>query len=264
MIQIPLAELAREAGRKRSTTLRPTVPTQSLASDLFSIYADSIAIWRQLASRLATEYEQPGPVTTDADGAQIQWLIDQAATRADQTLIYQTERLGRWVTRVGDWHGNRTISSVKSALGIDIKPYMRLSDIRPQLEDAIRENVSLLRSINADMRAKVEAIIFDGLANRRNKKYVTDELAKAMGITKRRARRIANDQTHKLSINLTSLRNQQLGIETYIWQTREDDRVRPVHRRRNGHVFRWDAPPWDGHPGHAINCRCIGRPVVEI
>lgn len=264
MIPIPLADLARAAGRRKSTRLRPIIPTRALADDLFAIYADSLRVWADLAIELARDYTQPAPVRADADGMQLQWLVNQAAAKADNTLIYQTEKLGRWVSRVGEWHGRKTISSVQSALGVDIAPYMRLSDIRDPLELSIRENVSLIRSINADTRAKMEAILFDAIANRRNKKYVTDALAAAMGVTKKRARRIANDQLHRLSITLTSLRNQQLGIETYIWQTREDDRVRKVHAMRNHHVFRWDTPPFDGAPGNAINCRCIAVPQIEL
>lgn len=264
MIPIPIAQMARDRGRRKSTRLRPIIPTRALADDLFAIYADSLRVWADLAAALARDYTQPAPIRTDADGMQLQWLVDQAARKADETLIYQTEKLGRWVSRVGEWHGRKTISSVQSALGVDITPYMRLSDIREPLDASIRENVSLIRAINADTRAKMEAIMFDAIANRRTKKHVTDAIAAAMGITKKRARRIANDQLHRLSIALTAIRNQQMGIETYIWQTREDDRVRRVHRERNHKVFRWDTPPFDGAPGMPINCRCLSVPIVDI
>lgn len=260
-----LAALARDKGmaKGRTVRIRPAVPTQALANDLYAIYADSIAIWQELASQLSAAYTRPAPITSDADGAQLSWLVTQAAQRADQTILYQTERLGRWVSRVGAWHGARTISAIKSATGVDIEPFIRLSDVRGLLDDSIRANVSLIRDLNADTRSRMEAIILDSLVNRRTKKETTDAIAKAMGITKRRARRIANDQAHKLGISLSAYRNQQLGIKTYLWETMRDDRVRNLHKRRQGKTFRWDKPPVDGHPGYAPGCRCHALPVLE-
>lgn len=262
-MDLDLASLARAKGiRRRRVTLRPIVPTTTLENDLFSIYADGLKVWTDLAAELVRQYEPPAPITTDADGAQLQWLVDQAAAQADNTIVYQTERLGRWVMRVGNWHTEKTISGVRSAVGVDVRPYMRLAEIQPTLAASIRENVALIRMLNANSREKVEGILYDAFVNRRSKKDLTDALAKAMGTTKTRARRIASDQTHKLGIALTAYRNEQLGIKSYVWQTREDDRVRRVHRLRNGQKFDWSAPPPDGHPGFPINCRCLAEPVV--
>lgn len=261
-MSIPLAQMTRT--RRKRVMLRPFEPTRVLVNDLYAIYADSVHIWSDLAQKIATEYEPAAPIATDADGRQLAWLVDQAARQADNTILYQTDKLGRWVSRVGEWNRIKTISSVKSALGVDIAPYMRLSDVRPMLDDTIRENVALIRDVNARTRASVEQILYDALVNRRTKKEVRDALAKAMGITKRRAQLIAADQTHKMNIALTAYRNQELGIKSYVWVTRRDDRVRPAHRARNGHVFEWSKPPYDGHPGFAINCRCEASPVVEL
>ena len=51
-----------------------------------------------------------------------------------------------------------------------------------------------------------------------------------------------------------------VGVEQYIWRTQRDDRVRPEHAARDGRKFQWDSPPSDGHPGAAINCRCVAIP----
>ena len=106
------------------------------------------------------------------------------------------------------------------------------------------------------------------------------------GISYRRARIIARDQTAKLNSALTQGRMADAGIETYIWSTSEDERVRgnptglypkalPSHYVMNGKVCRWDDPTvWleNGewvkragdapylHPGMAIMCRCVAIP----
>lgn len=262
---IPLVRLAREAGiRRKRVKLRPIVPTQVMADDLLAIYRESLDIWENLFARLGMEYEPPAAVTTDATPVDLQTMIDMADRAADQIMVYQTEQLGRWVTHMGSWHRQKTIAGVRSALGVDITPYVRLSDVDAILQEAIRANVDLIGSVNADNRTRVQAAIYDAFVNRRTKKDFTDALAKALGITKRRARLIANDQNHKLGIALTAFRNEQMGIKSYIWDTMEDDRVRREHRDRQGRMFQWANPPWDGHPGFPIACRCRAQPVVDL
>lgn len=92
------------------------------------------------------------------------------------------------------------------------------------------------------------------------------------------AKRLARDQTSKINTAITQARNRELGIEEYIWRTVGDARVvgtpgglwtRPNrvhgnHYARNGKKFRWDNPPFDGHPGWGINCRCWADPVINI
>lgn len=180
-----------------------------------------------------------------------------------ETYIYQTEKLGRWVTRQGNWHGAKTIAAINSATGAKIEPFIRLSEVRGLLDASVNTNVALINTINSDMAARLEEIIKDGFTNRRNQKWLTDEIAKALDITKKRARRIARDQIHKLNAQLTEFRNRQVGIERYIWRTRLDERVRKLHADREGRTFRWDSPPSDGHPGYPILCRCSALAILD-
>ena len=61
---------------------------------------------------------------------------------------------------------------------------------------------------------------------------------------------------------INQLRQQDLGIETYIWRSRDDAKVRDRHAANDDQVFRWDTPPEGGHPGQAYNCRCHAEPVA--
>ena len=60
---------------------------------------------------------------------------------------------------------------------------------------------------------------------------------------------------------INQLRQNDLGIERYIWRSRDDAKVRGSHAEYDDQVFRWDTAPADGHPGHAFNCRCYAEPV---
>ena len=77
------------------------------------------------------------------------------------------------------------------------------------------------------------------------------------------ARRIATDQAENMVADLNRRRQMANGVERYEWQTAGDDRVRPTHSANNGRRFAWDNAPSTGHPGDAVQCRCVALPVFE-
>lgn len=76
-----------------------------------------------------------------------------------------------------------------------------------------------------------------------------------------RAKLIARDQVANLNREVSRYRQQAVGVTEYRWVTSMDERVRPEHASLNGKKFRWDDPPPEGHPGEAIQCRCVARPL---
>lgn len=89
------------------------------------------------------------------------------------------------------------------------------------------------------------------------------EIQRVSNHSLRRAQLIARDQTAKANAALVQVRQQRLGIQEYVWQTCQDDRVRPTHNVKQGKIFRWDSPPSDtGHPGHDYYCRCVALAVI--
>ncbi|WP_370399777.1 phage minor head protein [Sulfitobacter sp. JB4-11] len=61
---------------------------------------------------------------------------------------------------------------------------------------------------------------------------------------------------------INQLRQENLGIEQYIWRSQDDAKVRDSHAAYDDRVFWWDNPPEGGHPGTAHNCRCYAEPVL--
>ena len=150
-----------------------------------------------------------------------------------------------------------------------------------------REQVTLITKASQDMLDTVARRIREGVKAGKSARQVTAMInADLPGISYRRARIIARDQTAKLNSALTQGRMADAGIETYIWSTSEDERVRgnptglypkalPSHYVMNGKVCRWDDPTvWleNGewvkragdapylHPGMDIMCRCVAIP----
>lgn len=61
---------------------------------------------------------------------------------------------------------------------------------------------------------------------------------------------------------INQLRQEDLGIEQYIWRSQDDTKVRDSHAEYDDQVFRWDDHPAGGHPGEAHNCRCYAEPIA--
>ncbi|PWU04918.1 MAG: hypothetical protein C5B43_03960 [Verrucomicrobia bacterium] len=138
----------------------------------------------------------------------------------------------------------------------------------PWLSDQLKlfsvQNSSLIKSLPEQELERVASTVERGLQQGMRFTDVSKEIQKSFGITHRRAKLIARDQTTKLNASLTKLRQEEVGVEEYIWQTSGDERVRPTHKANDGKKFRWDEPPAKtGHPGHDVNCRCVARPVLD-
>ena len=55
-----------------------------------------------------------------------------------------------------------------------------------------------------------------------------------------------------------------LQLESYIWRSRDDSRVRSAHAEYDNNSFLWSDPPEGGHPGQGWNCRCTAEPIIDL
>jgi SPP1 gp7 family putative phage head morphogenesis protein len=185
--------------------------------------------------------------------------VGQAIGNKVNTTILESEAVGVQIARFNKQQFEKTN---RYALGFDI--FVDEPWLADQLKLFSSQNAQLIKSIPQQELERVAGDIERGLQQGLRFTEISKGLQKSFGITHRRARLIARDQTTKLNASLTKLRQQEVGVEEYIWQTSGDERVRKTHRANDGKKFRWDSPPKvTGHPGNDINCRCVARPVVN-
>jgi len=174
-------------------------------------------------------------------------------------------------------HKAKMIKKFKTALSVDIRPFMSDLNIRHIMNQALMDNVGLIKSIPKELNLQI-VDQFEKIFREKgfDQQAMVEALEGRFKVAKNRARFIARDQTEKIIGNLNQARQTGLGIKSYIWRTSEDERVvgtpggeYPVgsdghmdHFSRNGVEFMWIAPPPDGHPGFSYNCRCIAEPVI--
>lgn len=150
---------------------------------------------------------------------------------------------------------------VKSALGVDVfaaEPW--LADV---LEASTTANVALIESIPNKLLPEVEGLINRAYNGGMRVEALADEIFGRFDVAESRAKLIARDQTSKLNGALTRLRQQNVGVEQYIWRTSLDERVRDSHAEKEGQTFSWSNPPDDtGNPGDDYQCRCYAEMVL--
>ncbi len=170
-----------------------------------------------------------------------------------------------FVGSVDTTNKDRFYKAMEDALGINVQSIIQDEGLEDILVATTRENVSLIRSIPEEYLKKVEQAVFSGTTQGNTAVSMIKQLQDIGKVTTNRAKLIARDQSSKLNSALNQQRQQNLGVEEYVWRTSGDERVRENHRSKNGKVFRWDDPPKDtGHPGQDVQCRCVAQPIIEI
>lgn len=170
-----------------------------------------------------------------------------------------------FVTNTNEVNKKRFYKAMESATGVNLQSIVQNEDLEDILIASTNENVNLIRSIPEEYFKKIEQAVYTGTTQGSKAGSLIQQIKHIGKVTTSRAKLIARDQTSKINSALSQQRQQNLGIEEYIWRTAEDDRVRESHASKNGKVFRWDDPPKDtGHPGADIQCRCIAQPIIKL
>ncbi len=195
----------------------------------------------------------------------IEVFVEQ--TIPDPRIEQLSERTAR---EVNDVNGDFAKENIRSVLGVD--PFISEPWLTGEIEHFTNENASLIKGLAREQVADIEQMIFRQVRAGAGTREIIAEIQEIIDAGKSRARLIARDQVGKFNGRLTELRQRQIGITEYTWQTSEDERVRPDHARLDQTVQRWDSPPVTvtkgkrsgerNHPGLDISCRCVALGIV--
>lgn len=135
------------------------------------------------------------------------------------------------------------------------------------MQNWARNNSLLIKDIPAktsrQIADRISSALINGTEPKQTTKEVFDIMSERTDVSDSRAILIARDQTAKLNGQFTRERQEDLGVEGYIWRTVGDERVRDTHEENDGEFFSWDNPPGEtGHPGEDVQCRCWAEPVL--
>jgi SPP1 gp7 family putative phage head morphogenesis protein len=250
---------------------RPRLPRQQqpdLIRDTYfaALRAQPLRMMRSLATnaltpRLPSWVEERARL--DAYGKEARQLLE--TTARDFVAEFDDARLENlaqtFATSTSGFQRIQLQRQIRTAIGVELP--IRDSQLGPRIEKFTNENVALIRSMSSDFFGDLSKQVIRAVDQGMRTDELSDLIEDRYGVAESRAQLIARDQIGKLFGDLNQARQQDLGVESYVWRTMNDERVRDEHVELEGETFSWDEEPPDGHPGDAINCRCFAEPDLS-
>lgn len=194
------------------------------------------------------------PVDAALAKLQGKWAKVEALGLATKTML-----------AVSKYHEAALTKVIRDSIGVNIGSVIASVPIEQTFNLQVTHNVKLIKTIPRDMLLRVRETITQGIATGSDSFAVNKQLVEDYGISQRRARVIARDQTAKMNGAIDKARQSGLGITHYFWDAVKDSVTRDTHRKNDGKRFAWSNPPPEtGHPTDDVNCRCVARPDLSV
>ena len=188
-------------------------------------------------------------------------------------------------------------ASLKGSLGVDIRLIQDSPAIKEAMAVGFTEASQTIKSIPTQHLGQIAKAVADNywgvpLPEGRSLLGQIKEIGK---VSRNKAKLIARDQTSKMNSRMVQIRQQDIGIDEYIWHNVRDQRVvgnptglYPTGNKAHGNHWvmegkycRWDdstlystdkGKTWVGrtpempktHPGIDIQCRCYAEAVIDL
>lgn len=216
--------------------------------------ARSVAYW------VVTQYPSAGLGQDALPAIQLQRELRRLGDQWQTSF----DRLARWLPkqfaeRVGKY-SDKALEKRLHAQGLRVR-FTMTPAMRNAYQAVIGEQVGLIKSISAHHLEEVQGLVLRSVSRGRDLRFLTRQLTKRYGVTKRRAALIALDQNNKATSVLQATRQQQLGITKGTWRHAHASKYPRVdHLAVDGHEFELAKGmlikgEWV-MPGEKVRCHC--------
>lgn len=146
-------------------------------------------------------------------------------------------------------------------------------ELTEKLTAATAENVGLIKSIQQQYHERISQLVLRSASTGGNgAQEIFESIRHYDGLTEKRAKLIAIDQTRKVTSAMNVERAKSVGMKKWEWvHSGGSTEPRRLHVQYDGQIFDYDNPPVidertgeRGFPGQLINCRCTIAPVLEL
>jgi SPP1 gp7 family putative phage head morphogenesis protein len=194
------------------------------------------------------------------EGKRIRELITGARERMQKTIITSDlESLASmYASNTATYQKQQLARQTRAALGID--PFITDRRLLPLTQAYVDANIGYVKGLTDDVASRMEKAALSAIQDGELYSDFAESLQSTFDFSEARATLIARDQTGKLYGQLNASRQRELGVNSFIWRTSEDERVRDEHDALDGRSFSYDDPPEEGLPGEPIQCRCTAEP----
>ena len=229
-------------------------------------------------AKILSLYEKPHAeeyfATDDTISSQARILLNQLKGKFDDLFGFHAADLASEMLNDTEEY---SASSLKGSLkelsgGLSLKTDFISGDLKEAFKASITENVSLIKSIPQNYFNQIEGAVMRSITTGRGLADLQPFIKKYKGVTERRAKNIAEDQTRKAYSNLSRIRMERMGLKQFEWiHSGGGQHPRKLHKELSEQIFSFDQPPVidertgeRGFPGQLINCRCVMRSVVTF
>jgi uncharacterized protein with gpF-like domain len=268
----PQKTAARTVAAVNGRVLRPIHPNAGIRASyrrkldsLIRDMQDSYVYWLRAQFR-----ETPPRMAQDATPAnELKTALRKLGKRWQRNFDDAAEKLAEWFAKSAANRSDAALRSILKKGGWTVK-FTITPAMRDIIDATVTANVSLIKSIASEYHTEVEGLVMRSVTAGRDLSFLTDELEKRYGITRRRAANIALSQNNLATSALRRARETEMGIEEGLWlHSGGGKHPRPSHVRQSGKRFSikngWLDPAinkiiW---PATEPGCRCSWRAVVK-
>lgn len=231
-------------------------------------------IAKEVTTKIGALVKENDAMTSDAVGDDIDAIIRKLKAKYVSPKFVNeykitSEKTGRQTSGLNAVQTKQQLNSIGINIFRDTPSLGRL------LSRFTARNVRLIKTIPDEILTDVGKLIESAVASGIRVEVLRDQILardKRAGVegssefrkAKNRAAVIARDQVLTFSSQLSKARQQENGIDRFIWRTVGDERVRDLHAGRDGKEYSWEtgAGAVDPFPGSGIQCRCSPEPVL--
>lgn len=262
--------------RRKPKGVKPSVKVQreynaALRQLVIEVSKDINTHIMPVVRSMAPEYVGDSVRTVDS------WVDVLVATIRNVTARWSSPAFQSVARRIAERFvtESATINSTRNRADLGIDVFVDNQELLDYVSASIYDNTRLITSIPEQYLTNVESIIMTNVRAGMRPSAMEKLLVDQFGVTERRAKMIARDQTAKLNGDLNRIRQQSAGFPYFEWDDSDDERVRKRHdeiaRKVTAYgpgVYRWDNPPLSDRgtpiiPGSDFSCRCIARGVTQ-
>lgn len=261
--------------KRHARARRKLLPRMREPSDL-AYRADVLKLLKRVQEIIRVELEPWVRANTRSDAAhadskedELRKLFERVRVKTSEYVTRAAPVLAARFVKAGA-EANRTAMNAQFRSVIKIDPFVSNKGLEGAMRSRLQTNIDLINSIPEKLVDQVESVVgprvFSGVRVEETMKAIQERF----DVSESRAQLIARDQTNKFNAQLTQERHEDLGIDSYVWSTSRDERVRPDHAELDGETFSYDEPPVvdsrsgaTANPGEDFQCRCAALPRVD-
>lgn len=146
------------------------------------------------------------------------------------------------------------------------------ANLKETMKASIAVNAQLIKSIPNEYINKVSGAVYRSITSGQGMADLRPQIQAIGGMTERKAKNAALDQTHKAYNAINADRLQKAGVKKFEWVHSGGGRhPREDHIAMDGQIYSYDNLPVidkntgeRGLPGQAVNCKCTQAPVFSF